>query len=68
MRTDEWQVLQWNGPNDYAILHAIPFCNPDDHFWGGTMIQQSAIDKCCRTCQKKIPEHIIIQWKLLYER
>lgn len=78
MRKDEWQIVEWTKQGDYAILHINLFCkySSDSYHmesyqaWArnkGTMIQTSAETKKCRNCKKPIPEHIILQWKLIYD-
>jgi len=66
MENKEWQVIKWMHTKDYAILHALPFCTTKEGYWGGTISQHSANFKRCRSCNKTIPEHIYLQWKLIY--
>lgn len=61
----EWSLKPWRlVDNKIAIYHATSFCTENltlgysNYTWG------CADKKVCFHCEKPIPQHILLQWKL----
>lgn len=71
---DNWKLVNLQG--SLEILHIK--CFPEDFHWADGVLNPSDCADCegdeelysqlwiCYGCKEKAPEHLILQWKLLY--
>lgn len=64
MQSNEWYISARNIRHGICNKHG--YTNPNSTWNISDVIRPPDLLWCCIRCGEKAPEHLIIQWKLLY--